>query len=382
MRRAAAALLALAAGCSDAIVVGAGHDLASVTDGGGDLAHTATIAFSAGAPVPIIRPQCVAAADFDGDGVIDLAAGAALEGRIYLFHGKGDGSFAEEGSALTGTAPTALAAADLDGDQRADLVVGVLEGIDVLRGDGQGGFAAHTVFAAPESYDLALADFDGDGALDVVAAHGNDTTYSVFLGKGDGSFAPASTVAFANNQSHVAAADWDGDGKPDIALDGAMSQVLRGAGDGTFVAGPTLAGVLIQAMAGTDLDGDGHLDLAASDWTDGGAPAVRLFFGAGDGSFPVAHAIDGVPHADALAVADLDGDQRPDLVVTDYSGGTLAVLRNLGARQFAAAGTWPIGTATRAVLAVDLDGDGRRDLVTADLMSDQLTILRNTTLVP
>jgi len=193
-----------------------------------------------------------------------------------------------------------------------------------------------------------MADLNGDGKPDVVVANwcasgsncslnvwGADGTVAVLLGNGDGTFQPA--VAYASggaSPDSVVVADVNGDGKPDIIVanwcasssdcgSGSVG-VLLGNGDGTFQAAATYnsGGVFARSVVVGDFNGDGKPDLAVGNWSgaDGlccTSPALSVLLGNGDGTFQQA-----VTYASgvqlSVAVGDVNGDHRPDLVVANY----------------------------------------------------------------
>src|SRR5438105_1395785 len=139
--------------------------------------------------------------------------------------------------------PLAIGNGDVNGDHRPDLFVGTSTGISVLEARGHGLFAPplHLPSAGGAS-ELAVGDFDADGAIDV-AAIGSDGNVinpkgklAVFFGNGDGTFAAGATVAAAANPLHLAAADFNRDGHGDLVVvnsDTAV-QVLFGRHDRDF----------------------------------------------------------------------------------------------------------------------------------------------------
>jgi hypothetical protein len=169
-----------------------------------------------------------AVADFNGEGIDDIAAPITDTGGVKVLFGDAGGFF-QGPTVLPSSYPSSVASADLDGDLDADLVIASSSsGVGVWLGDGAGGFDS-PVFYAPGAAPLtaALADVNGDGKLDIVTtsyarnADGTDTSYiGVLLGKGDGTFhspiyqyldpGPGATA--------LTAADFDGDGRPDVAL--------------------------------------------------------------------------------------------------------------------------------------------------------------------
>jgi hypothetical protein len=156
------------------------------------------------------QPSSVAAADFNGDGKLDLAISSAMSGAVSVLLGNGDGTFqAPLGYAASGSQSVildALIAADFNGDGKLDLAVAGSE-VSVLLGNGNSTFQAP--LNSPGGAPLGTADFNGDGKLDLFA--GGD----VLLGNGNGTFVLYATYP---SGSAAAAADLNGDGKPDLVV--------------------------------------------------------------------------------------------------------------------------------------------------------------------
>jgi hypothetical protein len=183
-------------------------------------------------PPPISSLQLIAA-DFNGDGKIDLAAMGGTGNTVTILLGNGDGTFTAAPSQPQFVA-SQLVAADLNGDGKLDLAALDFSSdtVTILLGNGNGTFSASSTLPTDSnfgSFALVVADFNGDGKADVaVAVRANNPAdtpndkVSIFLGGGDGTFADRFDVALvAGELTSLAAADLTGSGS-DLATFGSV----------------------------------------------------------------------------------------------------------------------------------------------------------------
>jgi uncharacterized protein (TIGR03437 family) len=226
------------------------------------------------------------AADFNGDGKLDLAVVNApsddrtTPGNLSVFFGDGNGNFQLAHTYSAGSLPSSLAAADLNGDGKPDLVVTdesdpyvnprAPGAVYVFLNDGKGGFQTPTkLTVGTYPFSVFIGDLNGDGVPDLVVASENASaayTLSVLLGTGNGSFQPPVSVSTQYGPSGVAIKDFNGDGKADLVVShccGATDMTyLQGNGDGTFLPEAHFnGGANPFAVAVADLNGDGKPDL-------------------------------------------------------------------------------------------------------------------------
>jgi hypothetical protein len=215
---------------------------------------------------------------------------------------------------------------------------------------------------------VVTADFNGDGKPDLALANIDDQSVSVLLGNGDGTFqAPVKTAVM--HPTALAVGDFNGDGKPDLAV--AMAQatnygwvsVLLGNGDGTFQAAVNVAADRSDSLAVADFNGDGKPDLAiAADY----AASISVLLGNGDGTFqaPLNSPTNTEPYF--VTVGDFNGDGKPDVAVTELDDMFVSVLLGNGNGTFQAAVYYAAaGYFLSSVAVGDLNGDGKSDLVVA-----------------
>jgi hypothetical protein len=318
-----------------------------------------------------ISPASIAVGDFNGDGVPDLAVAnfdnniEGAPGTASILLGNGDGTFQPAQTYTVGAFPISVVVDDFSGDGHLDLAVGYLnlaqtDGVSILLGNGDGTFQTAQGYPA-ERGPLAVADFNGDGNLDLVTSGG-----SVLLGNGDGTFQAARGYpAGSNSPQFVAVGDFNGDGIPDLVLthstypNGTVT-ILLGNGDGTLHlrGGSYTVGNSPTSVAVGDFNGDGHLDLAVANSSFSAPGSVSILLGNGDGTFQAAqnYAVGSDPVA--VAVGDFNGDGILDIATAGVS-----ILLGKGDGSFQLADTYSVGTAPTVFVAVgDFNGDGRLDL--------------------
>ncbi len=226
------------------------------------------------------------------------------------------------------------------------------------------------------SYTIRSGDLNGDGKLDLVTANDGDSTVSVMLGNGNGTFAPyANYFVRALDPGSIAAhglvvADFNGDGKLDAAVTGrdyAEVDVLLGNGSGGLgaaISSPSSKNSF--SLAGGDFNGDGKPDLASVDYM---SNQVTVLIGNGNGTFATPVYYTAGQSTYGVTVADLNGDGKPDIAVANNAssgGDSVSVLLNNGNGTFAAATTYAAGRGPRKVSTSDLNGDGKLDLIVAN----------------
>jgi len=319
-------------------------------------------------------PECIVAADLDGDGHVDLAVGSVDGRSVSILHANGGGRFTPGRTYVLPSLVEKLVAADLDGNGYRDLLAGTYSGTQVLKSiDG----LSYTVGTAFGGMILGEpADVDGDGRPDVVTTDAGSTV-RLWLGRGDGTFAQGPQLDAGADPDSAAFADVDGDGRLDLVvanIDTAGTvTVLRQLAGGAWaspVAYP--AGQYPRSVIARDLDGDGHVDLALASYF-----RVAVLLGNGDGTFaPKVEYGGSIPGIFALAAGDLDGDGRIDLAAAVYESSGVRVFRNLGSGTFGASPSVAmVGTRPRAIAIADLNGDGDLDLATADMVTGTASVL-------
>ena len=374
----------------------------------------------------------VTTGDFTGNGLADLAVVHGIDNTLNILLNNGDGTFRPAVSYPCpgiGFQATWVTAADLNGDGILDLAVmgnrdSSLEGvIDVFLGNGDGTFRfSRSYDSGPVSRGgIAVGDFLGNGQLDLaVAVFGSlDSTHTsigIFLNNGDGTFQPRYPVPVLGPVRSVTVADFNGDGKADLAVadglgvNGQLDQnypagltILLGNGDGTFrTAGhylsPATPGggtVNPEFVVAGDLNNDGITDVVVCNYDHN----INVYLGNGDGTFQPAVGYDtgqspgGYEGGDvngtyprAVAIADINGDGIPDLVVDNIGNsntnpvqlGSVAVLLGNGDGTFQHPIQYTPFNYPGWLAVGDFTGDGLPDIAVTQVQDGHsVNVLRN-----
>jgi hypothetical protein len=336
--------------------------------------------------------QSVSVADLDGDGRLDILSAIAaspstqsiLSARVQA--PTAPGTFADPVRSSTGADPVTIALGDLNGDGLPDVAVAdaaaAPDGSHAVDVQFQvvgtaGAFSAPVALPlgqrTPRS--LVLADLDGDGRLDIAVAAAGGGDVQVLFQQAPGTFAAPVGFPAGGEPTAVAAARLTGPGGPDLVVttaNGKISVLLHGSTPGTFLPPATYeAGTNPAAVQVADMNGDGLPDAIVADY-DG---TLEVFFQApaGDGTLlpPVRH--DTMDHGScSIAIGDIDGDGRPDVVVANagppgYPGSVAVFMQDHAVPgQLGPAVLYRGYWGPLSVALGDLDGDGLLDMVVAD----------------
>jgi hypothetical protein len=360
-------------GIPDLAVSNYGDSTVSVLLGKGNGDFQPEVAYSVGG----YGPAPVQTAILTGDGIPDLVTPNYASNSVSVLLGNGDGTFQPAETFPVGQGPYAVAIGDVNGDGKPDMVVANFVGNDVsvLLGNGQGGFAPQQTFnTGVEPYSAALADLNGDGKLDVVTANYGANSVSVLLGNGDGTFGSKTDFPVGKAPRIAIVGDVNGDGKPDIVSsnngDDSVT-VLLGNGDGTFqIHGPGEADPRPVSVAIADLTNNGLSDIVTANRNSG---TVSVLLQNADGTFQSRETFPAGSEPNSVAV-DVAGDGGdPDIVVANYSG-SVSVLQGNGDGTFQPPVSYTAGYSTYAVAVGDLRGNGIDDIVAVNKADSTVSV--------
>lgn len=354
-----------------------------------------------------------AVADFNGDGKLEVMAHDRDMNLVYL-PTLGNGVFTAATNYYSRRSQStnywygegfSVATGDFNGDGHTDIVLGKYDsgndmGVSVFLGNSDGSFQPGITYGDSESQAfVAVADFNGDGKLDILATDNEYGNLLVYPGKGNGTFDPP--LAFATNANawggpdDLVVADFNKDGKPDVAVfneESGSIGILINDGDGSAatVTNYQLTGTGAMLAAG-DLRGKGIIDIVAAEYY---GNAIAILLGNGDGTFqapveiPLNLESSGEPWA--VAIGDINGDGKPDLAFTLQGGDSnnmqyIAVMTGHGDGTFNAPVIYPATTRNTAIDSplprdihiADVNNDGKPDLVYSNTEYGSVAILYN-----
>lgn len=355
---------------------------------------------AAGSPISIPDgPSNIAIGDMNNDKRLDLVVTCGRSSSVKVLLGKGDGQFA----AATNTMPLPeppgeIALGDVNNDGQLDLAIATHDsyGVRLFLGDGKGGITTAPnspvvmkLGQHPHTHGLALADMNNDNKLDLITVNNADNDVSIAFGNGSGGFtrAPRSPFAVGPSPYPFAVGDVNGDGQLDIAATAsatgpsraqqlALSRALTlllADGRGGFRSSqlPLRTGEPWFAVI-SDVNGDRKPDIVV---THHELNQMTVLIGNGRGEFvePTASPFDFGDHAFHAAVADVNSDGKVDVIAA--GGDSLLVMLGDGRGQFAKGATTQTGRGTWRLDLGDLNSDGKMDVVTSNTESGTLSVL-------
>jgi len=275
-----------------------------------------------------------------------------------------------------------LAIADVNGDGKLDLVVTASSSTNeflVLLGDGTGGFTTSTSLDLTNTgFDAGgatLADMDGDGDLDVIYASYNSPIVRVLYNDGTGGYQAGSQMYVYPGQKSMITGDVNGDGITDAVSVNSNSSIMvflgnRQGGFQSITTNTSLAAYNSNALTLADMNGDGKLDLVTSSSNH----AVFVMLGDGTGGFTPESGYDlgWLDSPNLVTIADVNGDGKLDALTGNYN--TVSVLLGDGTGHFTSSTTVSVERDPKSIAVADINGDGKLDLITANSFSSSVSV--------
>ncbi len=330
--------------------------------------------------------------DFTGDGIPDIVVMPRSHrvGGLTLLANDGTGQFTTTTIPLAAKLGTQMLAADLDRNGFLDVAVSTLDkppGIAVLLNDGTGTMTNVGSVAAPKGISkLAAADFDEDGWLDFLATFaGTKQSALMFHGETTGAFAAGEPALDGKAASDATIVDINNDLHQDLVVcspgDVTTCEPYYGDGGGKFAKTPPVTGNFIgrqlRAVAVADLDGDNIPDFIGVSRADNRA---LILFRAADGTLTARVELPAGVHPRSVAIGDLNGDNKPDIVIANEGSNDLSFFINQGQRVFQTLARRPLkadGNTPSAVALKDLDGDNKPDIIVTFQLSSSVALFKN-----
>jgi FG-GAP-like repeat/IPT/TIG domain/FG-GAP repeat len=321
------------------------------------------------------NPYSVSIGDLDGDGKPEMVVANNGSNTVSAFRNTSSvgsittSSFASKVDFTTGVGsnPISVSIGDLDRDGRPDLVVAnngnssvsIFRNISSVGSITTSSLASKVDFTTGSSPNsVSIADLDGDGKIDLAVANGGSNTVSVFRNTSfigvitTGSYASKVDFTTGSNPFSISIGDLDGDGKPDLAVVNVFSMTISlfrntsavgSITSGSFANKVDFAtGSIPNSVSIDDLDGDGKPDLALLN----GGNKVSVFQNTSSigsittGSFASKVDFTTGTSPQSVSIGDLDGDGKPDLVVANYTGNALSILRQITTINSIVSGNW------------------------------------------
>lgn len=322
-------------------------------------------------------------ASLDGDDHLDLVTTRSSDGQVVVLPGNGDATFKAPVVSPAATGLNDLALGLINADTIPDAITAHTSPgrVGILLGSGGGAFGAPTFIQSGSNVaSVALGDLDRDGAADVVAAPSPNGDIVILLGIGDGTFQNSIEMQAQGFPIVVKVANINADNNPDIvtAESGIGVRIYLGNGDGSFQS-PTPAGEGTLAVAVGDLNGDAKPDIVGTNFSDS---TIYVSLGRGDGTFQNSDsfAIANRPYEASysrLLIADVNLDGAPDILFTEEPGiESVGILVGDGTGFFSGMSSYDLADPfTSGIVTGDFNEDGLPDIVAGNSGASNLSLL-------
>jgi hypothetical protein len=337
--------------------------------------------------------------NFNNDSFPDIVVANAEDSSITILLGDGKGNFTNaEGSPFSSNrSPNDIAIADFNKDGNLDLGIANTEisELTILLGNGKGQFkqaekSPFVVHSKPHTHGIAIADFNGDGNLDLATDSWGLNNVLIIFGDGKMNFSNETFYKVGNRPyQRLRSGDFNKDGNPDIVttnLEGNNATVLLGEGNGKFheaEGSPFNCGAAPFGVGVGDVNGDGNPDLAIVNSPtitseSKGEDGLWILLGDGTGKFS---SLAGSPlktgrSPSRVAIGDLNGDGINDIAVTNYNEKSITIFY-MGKNTVTETKTIVVGNRPDGIAIHDMNGDGKKDILVGNYDDNDVMILFN-----
>ncbi|GIV43183.1 MAG: hypothetical protein KatS3mg035_0306 [Bacteroidia bacterium] len=331
------------------------------------------------------EPWSVAAADFDGNGTIDLASCSQVDSKINIHLNDGKGNLSPAKSFSTGNSPRAIYAQDFNKDGKPDLAtVSIKDGkLNWHINQGNGNFNNIQSFnTGIFPHWVTSGDYNHDGNYDLITVSNSENKVYLFAGNGKGQFSFYKSFLTGEKPRKVVVQDMNKDGKNDIitSCDDGFVYIYYGNG-ADFVKGSALpcGGHAVWGFEVADINKDGLPDVVAATYLGNN---IYWFHNRGNKTFQAFEPVmSGAMNFDiVLDDFDLDGDI--DAITASSRDQNVNVHLNDGKGHFGPRSSFRSGNWNARILGYDMDGDGDKDIITASFKDNSLNVHRNISIDP
>lgn len=317
--------------------------------------------------------------DFNNDNIQDMVIGGGAGAQIRL--GDGAGGFSAAPDVAFPGQINAVAVGDFNNDGKQDFAASNYTGnwIDILLGDGTGGFSRGGYAATFKPTSVVVGDFNGDGYQDVASTNTGFNTISIRLGNGTGAFPTGSgcnvNAGGALTPWALAIGDFNNDGHQDFAVANKSSHfvsICLGNGDGTFSLGANadVGDPYGFSIAVGDFNGDGDHDLAVSHAEGYNNNKVSILLGDGLGGFTAAADVVVGQGPYNVAIGDFNNDGHDDFATTSYWFNQVSIRLGDGTGSFVGAADIDVGARQYSIVTGDFNGDGAQDFAATNSLGN------------
>lgn len=329
--------------------------------------------------------------DFNGDGNLDVAAANQDGDNISVFLGNGNGNFTSVVNYSAGDGTTGIVTGDFNSDGKLDLIsmnAGTPGNITVYTGTGTGTFGGRVDIATGPVRNASVGDFNKDGNLDLVIANPNSNNFWLLTGTGTGNFGtPISFTLSAGSYFSTSIADFNKDGNLDVIAVNYINNLISvrlGNGVGGFGSETTYATGGNTAIFAdiADINQDSNLDILVANQN---SSFVSVFTGTGTGTFgSVNNSYLTTPSQGVSAVIakDINGDGLLDILASNLTGSNISVLTSTGNGGFASYFNINPGGQVWHLVSDDINNDGKPDIICALAAANAVSVILNTFSTP